>query len=379
MLRIDHQFDAGSIEIVSLANAANIRLKLRPDMGVQGAAEFSQWFYFCLQGAASQSCQLTIENASTSAYPAGWEGYHAVASYDRQSWFRLTDTQYVNGNLVVRVTPESDALYIAYFQPYSWERHLDLVARMDAHPLVEMTILGATVDGRSMHLLRVGRDLPGRRKVWVIARQHPGETMAEWLIEGLLERLTNDADPVARNLLDRACVYVVPNMNPDGSVRGNLRTNAAGTNLNREWMTPSAERSPEVLLVRQAMEQYGVDLFLDIHGDETLPYVFIDGSDMVPGLPEAVVKQQAAFLETLCQVSPDFQTEQGYARDRFDDELLTLASKWVAHRFGCLSLTLEMPFKDNANMPDGVYGWSAARSQCLGAALLQPVLAHVST
>ena len=28
-------------------------------------------------------------------------------------------------------------------------------------------------------------------------------------------------------------------MNPDGSVRGNLRTNAAGANLNREWMTPS--------------------------------------------------------------------------------------------------------------------------------------------
>ena len=37
-------------------------------------------------------------------------------------------------------------------------------------------------------------------------------------------------------------------MNPDGSVLGNLRTNAAGANLNREWLQP-LERSPEVLAV----------------------------------------------------------------------------------------------------------------------------------
>lgn len=47
----------------------------------------------------------------------------------------------------------------------------------------------------------------------------------------------------------------VPNMNPDGSWRGHLRTNAAGANLNREWAAPSAQRSPEVLLVRTKMDQ----------------------------------------------------------------------------------------------------------------------------
>ena len=47
-------------------------------------------------------------------------------------------------------------------------------------------------------------------------------------------------------------IYVIPNMNPDGSVRGHLRTNACGANLNREWCTtgsyeaPTLERSPEV-------------------------------------------------------------------------------------------------------------------------------------
>ena len=40
-------------------------------------------------------------------------------------------------------------------------------------------------------------------------------------------------------------------MNPDGSVLGNLRTNAAGANLNREWENPTLERSPEVFSVRE--------------------------------------------------------------------------------------------------------------------------------
>jgi murein tripeptide amidase MpaA len=33
-------------------------------------------------------------------------------------------------------------------------------------------------------------------------------------------------------------------MNPDGSVRGNLRTNAAGANLNREWLNPTHGTQP---------------------------------------------------------------------------------------------------------------------------------------
>ena len=45
-------------------------------------------------------------------------------------------------------------------------------------------------------------------------------------------------------------MHVVPNCNPDGSYRGHLRTNAIGVNLNREWDKPSAERSPEVLAIR---------------------------------------------------------------------------------------------------------------------------------
>ncbi|MBU6290015.1 MAG: RusA family crossover junction endodeoxyribonuclease, partial [Chloroflexi bacterium] len=43
---------------------------------------------------------------------------------------------------------------------------------------------------------------------------------------------------LARQLLDRAVIHVVPNMNPDGTRLGHTRGNGAGANLNREWADP---------------------------------------------------------------------------------------------------------------------------------------------
>jgi murein tripeptide amidase MpaA len=226
-----------------------------------------------------------------------------------------------------------------------------------------------------MNLVTIGIPGPGKRSLWVIARQHPGETMAEWFVEGMLDRLLERNDPGARALLAQAVVHIVPNMNPDGAVRGNLRTNAAGANLNREWGAPNAERSPEVLQVRSAMHETGVDAFLDVHGDESLPYVFVDGCERLPGFTPKQNALQRAFVAAFKRASPDFQDVHGYPNSKDTKINLTLASKYVGHAFGCLALTLEMPFKDNADLPDEAVGWSGERSRRLGAAAVEPLLA----
>jgi murein tripeptide amidase MpaA len=373
VLKVSSTFDSGAIEVVRIDDPADIRLRLRKD----NAADFHQWFHFRLMGAAGKPVRMVFENAASAAYPDGWKDYRCVASYDRQNWFRIAGTRYEDGQLVVEHTPERDSLYYAYFEPYSHERHLDLLARVELSPYARVRNLGSSVDGRDIDLVTVGREAPGRVPVWIIARQHPGETMAEWFVEGLLERLLDNADPVARKVREHAVLHIVPNMNPDGAVRGNLRSNAAGRNLNREWRDPDPAASPEVFLVRAEMERRGCALFLDIHGDESLPYVFFSTAEEVPGFTAAAAAAQARFVETFLAVSPDFQTQEGYKPGRFGEELLTLASKWVANHFGCVSLTLEMPFKDNAILPDGHVGWNGARSKRLGAAMLDPILRHL--
>ena len=371
-IKISSHFDAGAIEVVSAVHPSHIQLNLRKDSN----ANFMQWFYFRLQGARDQSCTLSIVNAGEATYPTGWENYRAVASYDREEWFRV-DTEYRDGVLKISHTPTEDSVYYAYFEPYSWERHLALLGRAAYSPLVRIEDLGCTVDGRDLNMIVIG-DETAKQKVWVIARQHPGETMAEWLVEGMLEALLDEANPIARTLLQHAVLYVVPNMNPDGSVRGNLRTNAAGANLNREWMTPSLETSPEVFHVKNKIHEIGCDLFLDIHGDEGLPYVFVAGSEMLQGFTAQQVEEQNNFVKNFEIANPDFQSKVGYPTDKYYEDLLKLASKYVGHHFKCLSLTLELPFKDNVNLPDELVGWDGQRSARLGEAMLQPILQHVS-
>ena len=379
MIRISSNFDSGAIEIASLATDdqnERIDLRIRRD----SHQDFTQWFHFRLQGARDRSCVIRFLNAGQCTYAAGWEGYRAVASYDRAHWFRVPTT-YRDGVMTVELTPERDSVYLAYFEPYSWERHLALLGRAEASPRARVIGLGQTIEGRDIDCLDLceGRsvDAPRARQVWIIARQHPGETMAEWFVEGLVERLIDPSDPVARAALAIADFHIVPNMNPDGSMRGNLRTSATGANLNREWLDPSMDKSPEVFLVRQRMEETGVDLFIDAHGDEALPYVFVAGSEMLPDFSERQKSEQAAFIAAFKDASPDFQDRFGYAANKYSSDALKLASKWVGHRFGCLSLTLEMPFKDNADAPDERVGWNGERSKRLGEAILLPMLGNL--
>jgi murein tripeptide amidase MpaA len=194
--------------------------------------------------------------------------------------------------------------------------------------------------------------------------------MAEHLIDGLLRRLLDPADAVSRTLLRKADFWIVPNMNPDGSRRGHLRTNASGANLNREWQDPTMERSPEVYLVREKMRATGLDFALDVHGDEALPYNFIAGPDGVTSVTASTRALQTEFEAEFAAANPDFQTKHGYPVAAPGQANMTMATNWIADAFGALSMTLEMPFKDNADLPDQEFGWSPARCERLGEGVL---------
>jgi murein tripeptide amidase MpaA len=202
--------------------------------------------------------------------------------------------------------------------------------------------------------------------VWLYARQHPGESMAEWWMEGALEALTDPADPVGRVLRRKCRLHLVPNANPDGSRRGHLRTNAIGVNLNREWDNPSLERSPEVVALLGAMAASGVDFSMDVHGDESIPAVFMAGFEGIPSLKEGQLAGYKRYRAILARRTPDFQERRGYPVTPPGKANLSMSTSQLAERFGCVSMTLEMPFKDHDDLPCPAQGWSPERSRLLG-------------
>jgi murein tripeptide amidase MpaA len=274
-------------------------------------------------------------------------------------------------------TPDFDSVYIAYFAPFSYEQHLDLVNNAQQSSLCTLESIGETTQGRPIDFLRIGDEDKTKKKLWVIARQHPGETMAEWFMLGLVSRLLDEDDATSVALLKKANLYLVPNMNIDGSILGNLRVNAKGVNLNREWATPSVENSPEVFYVKQKMKEVGMDFNLDVHGDEGLPYVFISGIEGIPSFDKKLSDLTDSFMQNWKRITPDLQDEFGYPKNEPGEANLMICSKNLGEEFKCFSQTLEMPFKQNDNIPDLVFGWSAERSIKLGESLPATMLSIV--
>lgn len=418
-LSISDAFDGGNIQHIETiqqteeSESTTVLLKIKPDP----YTEFEQtnhFQYFSFRATVSpefntnntpenddtKETQVTykIINAGEASYAIAWKGATTCYSTDRKHWRRVLNTSFdpESGHLTWTFPHlPSQQVHFAYFPPYSHERHLDLIAKCTASAKATVYSLGQSLDGREMECVQVGT---GPKKVWIIHRQHPGESMAEFYAEGLLERLlgldsaTECVDGLTQKATELFTFYIVPNMCPDGSVRGHLRTNAIGSNLNREWApssipaneatstpetpydAPTLERSPEVYHVLNAMDQTGVDAFLDVHGDEELPYNFLAGAEGCPNWGDRLKYLQGAFLASYCRANSDMQIPIGYECEEPGKGRMNVCSNQISYRFDCLGVTLEMPFKDCWSHSNPETGWSPDRAKMLGKSVLDALV-----
>jgi murein tripeptide amidase MpaA len=401
-ISISDSYDGGNIEFVSQSSAttndglpvmrAIVTVRIKPDVYTElEAMNHMQYFSFRatisgLEDGKYIQVNYEIENASKVSYPVAWDGttiFYTANVEDSESWLRNHTTRYLNGKLSwMHRHVSNGSVYFSYFPPFSYGRHLQLVAKCSPYSCV--TSLGQTLEGREIDCITAGR---GDRVCWIIHRQHPGETMAEFYAEGVLTRLlgldsNGQVDDKVIGILEMYTLHIVPCMCLDGAVAGHLRTNGCGANLNREWaskgdyIAPSKERSPEVLAVLTKMEETGVDIFLDIHGDEELPFNFICGAEHVPTWGKRLESLHGAFAASYHRANRDMQQFIGYPPAESPEQAekyLNVATNQIATRFDCLSVTLEMPFKDCETNPDPDRGWSPAKARNLGASVLEPL------
>lgn len=75
-----------------------------------------------------------------------------------------------------------------------------------------------------------------KKAIVILARQHAGETVGSWVIEGVIEHLSKKCKE-SEFLKKNYVVQIIPMVNPDGVVIGNYRSNLSGSDLNRNWHT----------------------------------------------------------------------------------------------------------------------------------------------
>ncbi|WBX84169.1 M14 family metallopeptidase [Sphingosinicella microcystinivorans] len=369
MIAISTDFEAGKIRVVACDRPDDIVVELEDDT----AASVRQWFFFRLTGAKDCAVRITFRdidrynaNKGLVGMPTLWDDYNVLGSYDLDHWFPVA-TEFRDGHLFATVTPSTDSLYLANFAPYSSERLARFIGTSLMSPRCGLERLGQSVQNRAIECLRIGEPGPGRKTCWVITRQHPAETQGTWCVEGLVERLLDENDASAIALLDRAVFYIVPNMNPDGSVMGNTRTNATGRNLNREWPAPSPDEAPEVYWVRKRMTETGMDFGLDIHA-WTGPHNFAIGPYHTPSVTDREAQLWLRYEAALAAASSEFETGWPYPGGGPEPGKADQSISWnhFFEAFGAFGVLYELLYKNNACNPDPANGWTAGKCKRFG-------------
>jgi hypothetical protein len=232
-------------------------------------------FHFRIQ--APKGRKLTLEFKNLDNVWNGQPGSVAkeikqvVVSPDGRLWMPVATESPESGRVRVTLEMPAGELFVARAEPYRVSDLNRFLNEIKTNPLVKISPIGKTVQGRELEIVRVGRDsAPGR--VFLRARAHPWEPAGNWVVEGLVRRLLK-RDAEAEKCLASYSVCILPMANKDGVERGGTRFNLGGWDLNRKWDQPADPRfAPENAALEQWLEgeiQAGrrPTLALDFHND----------------------------------------------------------------------------------------------------------------
>ncbi len=230
-------------------------------------------WYFQIQ--AEPGCDLTLILKN---FDNIWNGRrdipvsdstNCLISEDGINWAAIP-TDFITGyRLKFQVHMKSDKLYVASVEPYTLSDLEKLKAEISPNPLVAISTIGKTVEGRAIEIIRVGNtDAP--YSIFIRARAHSWEPGGNWVLQGLIRSLLqNDG----ATYLKKYCIYIMPLANKDGVAHGRSRFNSLGKDLNRNWdQEADSNYSPENYALETWLKDMirkgkKPDLAIDLHND----------------------------------------------------------------------------------------------------------------
>jgi hypothetical protein len=132
----------------------------------------------------------------------------------------------------------------------------------------EMSTIGASIEGRPLHLVRIAHPAPatdaqiaGGRSILVIGTQHGNEPAGREMTLQLLRDLAFTSDPDLVEILEGTTVLFIPTGNPDGR-EADSRTNAHGVDTNRDHLRLL---TPEARAMARVLRDFTPDIVVDAH------------------------------------------------------------------------------------------------------------------
>ncbi len=257
-------FPGGNVLVVK-ADGATVHLA--PDLRGGPA-----WFYWHLEAEATQAGTVNFVFANPPMI--GVRG-PAISRDGGRSWQWLGAEHVKFAPAAGKdKTPRHDSFSFAFTEakqkvrfavaiPYV-QRNLDeFLDSHKANPLLTRSTLTETRIGRRpVNLLQIGKPGPGVHSVLMTARHHACESMASYVLEGIMHEALSDS-PAGAEFRKKYVLYVVPIVDVDGVERGDQGKNRLPRDYNRDYGPDTMH--PEILAIKELAKQKNVQFTLDLH------------------------------------------------------------------------------------------------------------------
>lgn len=350
-LAVHTDFEGGNAAEIEVLSPSHLRFAARADSSPR-----PMWFSFCLQDARAPAVRCDLVNADRCLGPrSGWATARPVFSPDGVTWQRVARANYVeerpgSGLFSFTVPIVSRATYVAYCYPYTTTDLEAFLKRLSLSDRLRNGELCRSGEERPVRHLRLGNQETPERTVWVLARQHAGETPGSYAMEGMLRELCTGASALAP-LLDSTAFHLVPMLDVDGVYHGRYGKDQEPVDYNRDWRDYPVLPETVALLraIRESHQRAPVGLVLDLHaphhGDTSI-YLF----GHPPECGQTLTEAQSRLVQSLCHtVSPrvgfraaDLRTD--YRPDRSAREYL-----WRSLQIPVITVELSYHLSQNGN------------------------------
>jgi len=263
-----------------------------------------------------------------------------------QTWIRLrrgTPQRQPDGQITASWTlkypdPETD---IAICFPYGRAELDTLVRKSSGYWRTDP--VGVTTGGRS--LVRISNDYgePGGKHpgIYLMARQHAGETPGSWVLDGFLEE-------ISRLKHRGVVVWGIPFADPDSLEEGAYGKDRFPYDLNRAWGVPPMRHESLAIKhdLRRWKERCHPALALDLHAPGACEtdgiYTFTFTSDASPDLLKESDKWANILGDAL---APEFAAANFKRQADYPSRWTTPTfTRCALEQFGVPALTLEIPY-----------------------------------
>ena len=301
-MKIVNNYDGSSIEILKNEEEKNIVI-LSP---IKENSKFSNYYNFIIKNDKNEKGIVILKNLNGLSYEKSINELIPLFKNKKGLYEKINEKRIniQDNNLEIEILENEEIEISSYprYTQYNLDKFLNEIKLdiKDNNRVVKELIIGDNT----------------QKTIVIIGRQHPGETLSSYFIEGIISYIIENKEK-----LKDTCFLIFPIVNKNGVKNGNHRY-YNGYDYNRMWNTNGILE--EIDYIKKELSNYNIKLFIDVHCDEITQkdYIRFNDKNIVDNIevisdPSKLNRFVRALIKQRKIISFKDKTAREYIKDKY--------------------------------------------------------------